>query len=36
MGGEEIMCRSRKPIAHRYEGVRADLVGKLFITGDFS
>jgi hypothetical protein len=36
LGGDEIMYRSNKPIAQRYEGGRAGLVGKLFITGDFS
>lgn len=36
LGGEEIMNRSNKPIARPYKGVRANLVGELFITGDFS
>jgi hypothetical protein len=36
LGGDEIMYGSNKPIAQRYEGGRAGLVGKLFITGDFS
>lgn len=34
--GRPVMSRSSKPIARPYERVCADLVAKLFITGDFS